>query len=287
MKDSDRKRIGIITDETADLPIDFIAKHKIEVVKYPVWFPGEDVEIEDTKVLYQRMRETKKTPKTSTPPPSRFKNAYKKALKSFEKILAIFVFKGWSSTISTARRVLNQMSRKVQERIEIFDSHLGSVGEGLIVRKAQELINQGKKIPEILKTLTELAKNVRLFGFLEDLSWVARSGRIQEPWASAALALQKVGIRPVLGLVGGVVKMTGLKITGKDMIPPMLNELKRVSQKNPIKLAVAHADIPDESLVRLKRGIEGIAAELLFISQLAPVVGAHTGPGTILVSYHY
>jgi DegV family protein with EDD domain len=182
MKDSARKRIGIITDETADLPKDFLEKHNIEVVRYPVWFPGDDKEVEDTKTLYRMMREIKKTPQTSTPPPSRFKEAYKKALGSFDKILAILVFREWSSTINSATRILSQMPRKEQERIEIFDSHSGSVGEGLVVWKAQELINQGREIPEIIETLKGFGKSVKLFGLLEDLSWVIRSGRLHEPW---------------------------------------------------------------------------------------------------------
>lgn len=287
MKDSARKRIGIITDETADLPKDFLERHNIEVIKYPVWFPDENEEIRDTRALYQKMREIKKTPKTSTPPPSRFKKAYKKALEKFDKVLAILVFNEWSSTINSATRVLSQMSGKEQERIEIFDSHSGSVGEGLVVWKAQELINQGKEIPEILETLKEFGKNVKLFGLLEDLFWVIRGGRLREPWATPALALQKAGFRPALGLVGGHVKMTGLKIAGKDMIPVIVKELRRASRKKKIKLAVAHADIPEESLARLKQRIETINAELLFVSHLAPVVGSHTGPGTIIVGYHY
>jgi fatty acid-binding protein DegV len=81
--------------------------------------------------------------------------------------------------------------------------------------------------------------------------------------------------------------MTGLEISGKDTIPVIVKELRRASRKGKIKLAIAHADIPQESLARLREGIETINAELLFVSQLAPVVGSNTGPGTIIVGYHY
>jgi len=37
----------------------------------------------------------------------------------------------------------------------------------------------------------------------------------------------------------------------------------------------------------LKQGIRDLDAELLFVSQLTPLIGSHTGPGTIMVAYHH
>lgn len=287
MESSARRKIGIVTDEASNLSEDFVLKHDIEVAKYPVWFPDEDEEIKDTKALYQRMRELKKTAKTSAPPPLRFKKAYKRSLEKFDKVLAILLFKGWSGTFDSATQARNQMSAEEQERIELFDTHLASVAEGLVVWKAQELANQGKGLSEILKILEEFKGGVKLFAFMEDLVWLVRGGRLHEPWATPALVLQKAGVRPAIGIVGGQVKMTGLKLFSKDIITAIINELKRVSRKGKVRLAVAHADISEESLSRLKQGIKELGAETLFVSQLTPLIGSHTGPGTIMVAYHY
>jgi DegV family protein with EDD domain len=280
-------RIGIVTDEASNLSPEFALKHDIEIVKYPVWFPDEDEEIKDTKALYQRMRETKRMAKTSAPPPLRFKKAYKRSLEKFDKVLVILLFKGWSGTFDSATRARNQMSAEEQERIEIFDTHLASVAEGLVVWKAQELANQGKELSEILKILEEFKEGVKLLAFMEDLVWLVHGGRLHEPWATPALALQKAGVRPAIGIVNGQVKMTGLRLFSKDIIAAIINELKRVSRKGKVRLAVAHADVSEESLSRLKQGIRDLDAELLFVSQLTPLIGSHTGPGTIMVAYHH
>lgn len=287
MDTSARRRIGIVTDEASNLSEDFALKHDIEVAKYPVWFPDEDEEIKDTKTLYQRMRELKKTAKTSAPPPLRFKKAYKRSLEKFDKVLVILLFKGWSGTFDSATQARNQMPAQEQERIEIFDTHLASVAEGLVVWKAQELINEGKGLAEILEILEEFRNSVRLFGIIEDLTWLVQGGRLRQPWATPALLLQKAGVRPAIGIVGGQIKTTGLKFSGKDRISVILKELKKVSRKARIKIAVAHADLCEESLSRLKQGIGDLNAELLFVSQLTALVGSNTGPGTILVAYHY
>ncbi|MCK4232404.1 DegV family protein [candidate division WOR-3 bacterium] len=287
MGTSARRRIGIVTDEASNIAEDFAQKHDIEVVKYPVWFPDEDEEIKDTKALYQRMREIKKTATTSAPPPLRFKKAYKRSLEKFDKVLAILLFKGWSGTFDSATQARNQMPAQEQERIEIFDTHLASVAEGLVVWKAQELINEGKGLAEILEILEEFRNSVRLFGIIEDLTWLVQGGRLRQPWATPALLLQKAGVRPAIGIVGGQIKTTGLKFSGKDRISVILKELKKVSRKGKLRIAVAHADLPQESISRLKQGIGDLNAELLFVSQLTALVGSNTGPGTILVAYHY
>jgi DegV family protein with EDD domain len=287
METSARRKIGIVTDEASNLSEDIARKYDIEVVKYPVWFPDEDEDVKNTKALYQRMRETKKMAKTSAPPPLRFKKAYKRSLEKFDKVLAILLFKGWSGTFDSASRARDQMPPEDKARIEIFDTHLASVAEGLVVWKAQELVNEGKELSEILKILEEFKDSVKLLAFMEDLVWLVYGGRLHEPWATPALALQKAGVRPAIGIVGGQVKMTGLRLFSKDIITAIINELKRVSRKGKVRVAVAHADVFEESLSRLKREIEELGAELLFVSQLTPLIGSHTGPGTIIVAYHY
>ena len=286
MGGSAKRKIGIVTDGVANLSEDFAKEHHIEIARYSVWFPDEEEEIEDTKALYQRMRQTKKMPRTAAPSPLMFKKIYKKTLEKFDKVLVILLFKELSAAFNSATQAKNRMSSEERERIEIFDSHLAAAAEGLVVWKAQELIDQGKGLVEILEILKEFRNNVKLLGFMEDLVWLVHGGRLHEPWATPALLLQKAGIRPAIGILNGQVKTTGLKLFAKDRVPVILKELRKASRKAKIGIAITHADIPEEVLM-LKHGIEGLDVELLFVSQLTPVVGAHTGPGTILVGYYF
>lgn len=286
MATTTQRRIGLVTDEASNLSPSFIEANEIEVVTFPVWFSDDEEEVTDTQALYQKMRETKKSARTAAPPPFRFKKAYRKALEKCDEILVVLLSSNLSGSLESARNAKEQMPTEDRSRIELFDSRFGSVAEGLVVWKAQELIDRGDQLSDILQYLDSFRSQIKLFGFIEDLNWLVYGGRLREPWATAALALQKTGIRPAVGITDGQVKMSGLKVVGKETIPAILKELKKASAKGKLNIAIAHADASEDDLSRLRQGIEDIDAELLFISQLTPLVGAHTGPGTVLVGYY-
>ena len=288
MEKEGRKKIGIVTCEGSDLPKEFIEKYQIEAVKYPVWFPDEEEEeIHDTKMLYQRMRAEKKLPQTSQPPPLRFRKAYIRALKNFEQILVIVMSKELTKCIISASQAKEIMPIEEKKRIFIFDSRLATIAEGLMVWKAQELINANKELSEILEELREFREHqLKFFGFVEDLNWLKHGGRLRKPRATAALALQKAGVRPALSIKDGEVVMAGLRPFARDRIPVILKELKKASKKGTIKVAIGQADVSEKDLSRLIDGIKKINGEILFVSELTPVIGAHAGPGTIIVSYY-
>jgi DegV family protein with EDD domain len=283
------EKIGIIACEGADLPPWFIQKHHTEVVKYPVYFldkEGEEEKIEDTRALYQKMRIEKKFPITSQPSPSDFEDVYEMALKNFQEVLVVTMAKELSRCIASAEIAKKEMLPEEQRRIEIFDSRFATVGEGLIVFRAQELIDQGKEMPELLNELSEFVNQVKLFGFAEDINWLVRGGRLYGLKAEAALALQKTGTRPAITMKDGEPVGTGMKWFAKDRIKAILKELEKAAKKAKIKVAVGQADISNKELSGLTEGIRKLNAEVLFVSDLTPLVGAHIGPGTIVVAYY-
>jgi DegV family protein with EDD domain len=281
-------KIGMVTDETSNLPPEYAKALDIEVAKFPVWFPDyNNEEILSTKELYQQMREKEKTAKTSAPSPLRFKKAYEKQLRRYDQILVLLLYKGFSGSYDSAHNAREQMDAEDKKRITLFDTTLASVAEGLVVLRTHELIEKGMELADIAACLEEFKLSVKLFAFIEDLKWLILGGRLRDPWAKPALAMQNAGVRPAIGIVKGQVKMTGLKMTGKDYIKATTREIARLSKKGPLTAALAHADLPEQSLTRLKQGIEAMDVNLLFTAQLVPLIGSHTGPGTIIVAYHY
>ena len=196
-----------------------------------------------------------------------------------------------SSTLSKAYAhgaliAKQKMDLENQKRIEVFDSFLAATAQGLLVMKAQELIDQGKEMKEILIYLSKFKKKIKLFGFLEDVKWLKAGGRISSPLAKVLEAFQNKGIRPAIGLRNGKVVMEGIRFFAKDRVRTILKEIKKLKKRGEIKIAIDHADVIDETQ-KLKQGIEALGQEVLFISQLSPLLGAHTGPGTLIVSYYF
>ncbi|MBN2378943.1 DegV family protein [candidate division WOR-3 bacterium] len=283
----DTRKIGIVTDETSNIPPECAKALDIEVAKFQVWFPDDDEEVYDTKKIYRQMREKEKMAKTSAPSPLRFKKAYEKQLKKYDQVLAVLLYKGFSGSFDSAHNAREQMDPDDKNKITLFDSNLASVAEGLVVWRAHDLIANGMELNDVVASLEEFRHTVKLLAFIEDLKWLVKGGRLHDPWAKPALAMQNAGFRPAIGIVKGQVKMTGLKMTGKDYIKAMIREIARLSKKGPLTAAFAHADLAEDALSRFRHGIQALDVNLLFTAQLTPLIGSHTGPGTVMVAYHY
>jgi dihydroxyacetone kinase-like predicted kinase len=171
IKEVKKKPLGLVVDQIADLPEEFLRKYQIEDVPFKTKFPNGEI-IASKQEIYQKMRERiavgKPLPVTSQPSFEEFHSAYQKALEKFEKILVITASSKLSGTYSSARIARSTFKKPEKLNIVVFDSFTGEVGEGLVVIKTQELISQGKKLEEILeelkngpKSVTEISDNIK------------------------------------------------------------------------------------------------------------------------------
>jgi len=279
LENTKRKKIGLVTDDICSLPEKLVNQYQIEIVKTKLFFP--EWEKFPERNLYQMMKETKATPKTSAPSPGDYLKAYKKVLERLEKVLVITLTSKLSATYSSARQAKELMSDP--SKIIIFDSWQASVPEGLLILKAAELIKQGKNIEEIVKTLENLREKVKLFGFLETTYWVEKIGRMSHWQATAFKVLKGLGVQPMIGIKKGKVGLTGFNFWTKDVFKALFNQLRHQAKKaKKIQVGINYTDNIDLAY-KLKEKVEKeLGAEVLFISLAPPIVGANSGPGTLL-----
>jgi DegV family protein with EDD domain len=252
---------------------------QIEIVKIKLYLPEWNKFPE--KNLYQMMKETKAGPKTSAPPPGDYLKAYKKTLDKFEKVLVITLSSKLSATYSSALQAKQFMPDP--SRIEIFDSLAAATPEGLLTLRAAELIREGKSLQEILKILDMLKEKIKFFGFLKTTYWVEKIGRMS-PWLAAAFKTLKIlGVQPTLGLKQGRVGLTGFNFWTKDTFKALFHQLKHQSEKSgKLRIGINYTDNIDLAY-QLKEKVEKeLAAEVAFISPVPPIIGANSGPGTII-----
>jgi DegV family protein with EDD domain len=283
--DTTKKSIGIVTDTGADLPRDFIKKNDIQLVEHKFYFPGQETENFNLTDFYQKLRENLKkgiVPKTSFAPVAAFKDAYQKALEKFDEVLAIIITSVHSGAYSAAEQAKSLLG-EAGNNIHVIDSLLASTGQGIFVMKAQELINQNKNIAEIKELLNNFRDKIKLFGFLEDYSWVKASGRLPEGVIRIMELLQKTGTRPALGVKNGKISMAGIRFLAFDRVEAVIKEIKKMTGK--VKVAISHADALAEA-IRIKEELEKIGKEVLYITETTPVLVSHGGPGLLVVGYY-
>jgi len=276
-----KKEIGLIIDDIATLPQKIIEKYQIGMVKTKFFFP--ELKNFPGKNLYQVMMETKAHPKTSAPPPGDYLKAYKNFSKIFKKILVITLSKSLSATWSSARQAKILFSEP--EKITIIDSKQAAAGEGLFVLRAKELIEKKLKIEEVEKELLEERKNFKLFGFIKTTYWVEKIGRMSSWQGKVFHLLKNFGVQPILGIKkSGVIGLTGFKFWTKEALTVLFNQLKKEAEKGKIKVAINYTDNFAVAL-KLKEKVEkDLKGEVAFISEVPPIIGANSGPGTLIVA---
>jgi len=277
------KKVGIITEDICSLPEKIIRDFQIEIVKTKLYFP--EWEKFPEKNLYQLMKEIKATPKTSAPPPGDYLNAYKKLIQNFETILVITISSKLSACFNSAFQAREMFDEP--EKIFLFDSLQAVAGQGLLILKGIELLREEKEIEEIIKTLEELKRKIKFFGFLRTTYWAEKIGRVNHWQATAFKILKGLGIQPYLGIKEGKVKLTGFNFWTVDEFEAIFNQLKHEAKKGKIRIGINYTDNIDFAF-KLKEKVEKeLKAEVLFVSMVPPIVGANSGPGTLLTAcYH-
>ncbi len=285
-----KKPLGLIVDEVADLPKEFLEKYEITEVPFTTRFPEGEV-ITSKEEIYSKMRNVLKTgrplPTTSAPSFKVFLSSYKMALEKFEKILIITVSSKLSGTYSSARIARSIFKKPTKLNIYVFDCNTAEVGEGLVAMRAQELISQGKNMEEVLEKLKKLCPQINLLAYIDDFRYVVRGGRLKLPkiFIKPASLIQKIGIQFLVGLKNGKIKLFGIGF-GKNKAKMLVREISRQKKGKEIRVAIAHADREKDAEL-LKKELETMpGVRVLFVSSVSPVVGTHTGPGALLVAFY-
>ena len=289
IKKTEKKMLGLVVDEIADLPKEFLERYDITEVPFTTRLPDGEF-ITSKEEIYKKMKEAlnkgKPLPTTAAPSFKEYLSAYQKALQKFEKILIITVSSKLSGAYSSARIARSFYKKPAKLNLYVFDCFTAEVGEGLVVMKTQELINQGKKTEEIVEELKKFCPKVTLLGCINDFHYVVRGGRFRLPkiLVKPVYFMQKLGIRLVVGLKDGKVKFFGINF-GKDVSRILAEKIDLLRERKKIKAAIGYANNFKEA-EKLKAELEKLGITVSFVSSVSPVVATHTGPGALLVAFY-
>jgi len=288
------QKIGIVTDEAADLPKEIIEKHQIGVVPVKMFWP--ELESLPGDNTFQKMREAEKLGiktfgKTSQPSAKDFLDAFEKQLQNFEKIIGVILTSKLSGTFNSAAQARNFLKNEDQKRVLLLDTLNASAGEALFVIKAIESIQQGKEAGEIIKDLESLVSQIQMIGIIPDPKWVEAAGRMSPLVASGIRQAAKIGVRPLIKFKDGVLTSSGI-VTGAKDIPTAIfkkfeGETKTVKkQGKKIRVVITHGD-DLSGAERLKEMVERSSEnnEVAFLNIIDNVLGTLAGPDTIFLAW--
>jgi len=277
--------VAVVTDSACDLPREWARAHGVEVVPLQViagdrtYRDGVDLGADELlAMLRDRGREP---PSTSQPPPRAFLDAYRRALEEgAEEILGIFLSGAVSGTFDSA----STAARELEAPVRLVDSRSGSLGLGMQVVRALELLQEGLGTEEVARRIERLRARSNILFTVEDLETLQRSGRVTglRAWLGGML-----DVRPLLHLdaEGNVVPFD--RVRGRERSrEKLLDHLDaRISGAERVRLGVAHAGRPDfaarieRELAHRYRPVES------WCRPVTAVLGAHMGEGAWGVCY--
>jgi DegV family protein with EDD domain len=215
---------------------------------------------------------------TSTPSPGAYLEAFRRTEAA--RILCLTIPERWSamhSTANLAARMLETEERR--RRVTVIDTGTAVAGYSLIARCAACLAETTPDPDAWTAAVVSACEQVRVYGALATLTYVARTGRVPTLLAGISNTLR---VRPVFRLVeGGSTGRVGLTRTASGAIRQLARVAVDELGPDPQWLMVFHADAPDEAAEladRLGAAVRVVRCENL---PLSPMFGAHTGPGTI------
>lgn len=279
-----KAKVAIVTDSTANLPVDIIREHNIYVIPQILNWEGksllDQIDI-STEAFYERLPQSKDLPKTSQPAPGQFTEHFQKVAEGAESIVAIFVSEYLSGTLQSAHLGAQAMG---DYPIEIVDSRSVSLGLGLLAVAAARHAAEGHDYKEVAAHVRDLAPRLRVMFVVDTLEYLHKGGRIG---GAKRLVGSVLSIKPVLHLEDGKIEPLASIRTKNKAIEHMLDlVLDEMRGKKHVHAGVIHARAADDALYIADRVRSEVAPEELLVNELTPVIGANVGPGVVGMGYY-
>jgi fatty acid kinase fatty acid binding subunit len=276
--------VAIVTDSTAYLPLDLVARQGIRVVPLHVVLGGqqfrEGVDVTTAEVAAALRKFTPVS--TSRPSPQAFLDVYEAAAADgADAVVSVHISADMSGTVESAALAASQSPIPV----EVVDSRSIGMAMGYAVLSAATAARQGQDAKAVAAVASSRAEGATVIFYVDTLEYLRRGGRIG---AASALLGSALAIKPLLALSDGHIQAIE-KVRTAARALSRLEELtiQAVDAAGDwgVDIAVHHLDSPTRAGDLVDRLQTRVASTTTVVQvELGAVVGAHVGPGTIAVA---
>lgn len=283
------RKVAVVADSTCCLPQEIVDKYDIRIVPLEIIYDGKSyrdgIDITPNEV-YKIMRRKEDLPTTSTASAGDFLTAYRQLSQKAENVLCVTLTSLQSKTFEAALAAKEIAKEELPgTTVEVFDSRSVAAALGFIVREAARVASRGAELADTIEAAHKMMGKVNFVAMLDTLYYLARLGRIGR---AAAWAGSLLDMKPILEhnpSVGETMPVARPR-TRKKAIERMLQIMADRTGSSPVHVMVQHAD-ELEAAKSLAVDIESRfnCAEML-ITEFAPVMGVHTGPGLLAIGFY-
>ena len=291
-------KFQIVSDSSLDLPEEKVREMGIQVVPFYVSFDGEkylregkDIKIRD---FYQYMVEhTDVYPKTSMPSYNDYRDVLEPYAAAGQPVLCVCLNALFSGSYQAACNVRGDLLEAYPgARVEVLDSRLATVLEGLLVEEAVKMRDMGYDLDKALELLKPLRDTGQIFFTTNDLAYLYHGGRIGHAASSIGTVLR---IKPLIQYKDRELYSAGLCRGRKHSLEQVLERMKHFVEEKRLDMSRYHMGIAcgwDEAeFLPFKEKAFAIMKDFGYkeedweVSRVGVTIGVHTGPSPIGVGW--
>ena len=234
--------------------------------------------------FYAKMRQGG-VAKTSAINVDAFEESFEALLKEGKDILYLGFSSGLSTTCNSARIAAGELCEKYPERkIVVVDTLCASAGQGLLVRLVVDKKAEGATLEEAAQFAEDIKPNIAHWFTVDDLEYLKRGGRVSP---TVAFVGNTLGIKPIMHVddEGRLVKVD--KARGRRKSLMTMVDMYTQTAKTPESglVYISNADCEEDTRFVAEQIKARHGAEVQIITDVGPVIGAHSGPGTFALFF--
>ena len=270
--------IRIVTDSACDVPDSLAQQLGITVI--PVYVNvGQESYLDGVELtraeFYTQLPHYDPYPTTAAPSTGTFTAVYQQlADEGATDIISIHIASKLSNTYQAARLGAESVKGAT---VHLFDSQQITLGGGLLAITAAEAVMAGHSVSAILAQLEQLCPHTHVFGMLDTLESLRRSGRVS--WAQFGLGTL-LQIKPIMRIHEGevaVVARVRTKSRSQQTMLTMIEELAPFA-----RLGVIHVAAPETAVILQEKAQHLFpSGQPLPITPITPAIGVHLGLGAV------
>ena len=281
---------AILTDSAADLSADLVERLNLVALPLSVTLEGKeylnypDERDITAKYLYERLRAGAMATSAALNVDT-FEREMETYLKAGKDVLYLSFSSGLSATYNASCIAAEELREKYPERkILIVDTLCASSGQGLLCCLTAKQREAGATIEEAAKYAEETKHHLAHWFTVDDLHFLKRGGRVSAATAILGTALV---IKPLLhtddaGHLVSVDKARGRKRVISAMVDRMEKTAIRPQEQT---VFISHGDCEEDAQFLAKLVQERLHPKQIVIQVIGPVIGAHSGPGTLALFF--
>lgn len=280
----------ILTDSSADLDGRLASQYGIQVL--PLSFVLQertyhnfpDNREMDPHDFYTRLRQGE-VATTAAVNVAQYTDMLEPLLQAGRDVLILAFSSGLSTTYTSSAIAVKELAEKYPERkLYTVDTLCASLGQGLLVYLAAQQRAEGRTIEEVRDWAEETKLHLCHQFTVDDLHFLKRGGRISATTAVVGSMLQ---IKPVLhvdneGHLINIGKARGRQASLKALVDKMAQTAINPGEQT---VFISHGDCLEDAQTVANMVRERFGVKEVYINYVGPVIGAHSGPGTVALFY--